>query len=109
MKRLYSGEPLDVQLLQSALEEEGIETTILNEAIGGAVGGLPFAGSLPELWLARDEDEPRARTIAERYLAERDGTARQDPRTDPNAKCEECGYLLYKLPERRCPECGTKF
>lgn len=22
-------------------------------------------------------------------------------------ECEQCGYLLYGLPEQRCPECGT--
>lgn len=24
-------------------------------------------------------------------------------------RCEKCGYLLWQLPERRCPECGTPF
>ncbi len=24
-------------------------------------------------------------------------------------RCEKCGYLLYQLPERTCPECGTPF
>jgi hypothetical protein len=23
--------------------------------------------------------------------------------------CEKCGYLLWQLPDRRCPECGTAF
>lgn len=23
--------------------------------------------------------------------------------------CQNCGYLLYGLPEKRCPECGTAF
>lgn len=28
---------------------------------------------------------------------------------DALPKCAECGYILYGLPERRCPECGTPF
>ncbi|UCD29928.1 MAG: hypothetical protein JSV03_05485 [Planctomycetota bacterium] len=24
-------------------------------------------------------------------------------------RCTKCGYLLWQLPERRCPECGTTF
>jgi hypothetical protein len=109
MKRLYTGDSLDVQVLQSELEEQGIRTAILNEATGGALGGLPFTVAYPELWLANDEDEPRAREIAERFVAEKDQVVEIDPRTDPEAKCRACGYLLYKLPERRCPECGTTF
>jgi hypothetical protein len=29
-------------------------------------------------------------------------------RVDPN-RCVRCGYLLIRLPEPRCPECGTPF
>jgi hypothetical protein len=29
-------------------------------------------------------------------------------RPDPR-RCAECGYPLYGLPEKRCPECGTAF
>ena len=24
-------------------------------------------------------------------------------------RCAKCDYLLWQLPERRCPECGTEF
>lgn len=30
-------------------------------------------------------------------------------RTEMAARCERCGYLLYGLPENRCPECGEEF
>ncbi len=26
-----------------------------------------------------------------------------------HSQCESCGYLLYGLPQQRCPECGTPF
>ena len=26
-----------------------------------------------------------------------------------SSRCAKCGYLLYGLKERRCPECGTPF
>jgi hypothetical protein len=24
-------------------------------------------------------------------------------------RCAKCDYLLWQLPQRRCPECGTAF
>lgn len=30
-------------------------------------------------------------------------------RKRPSPKCPNCGYLLYGLPENRCPECGQTF
>jgi hypothetical protein len=45
-----------------------------------------------------------------RLPAEKRGDeADPDPRHDRNATCEKCGYALWGLPERRCPECGTRF
>ncbi len=105
MTRLYSGEWFDVWFLHDRLEEEGIPSAILNETIGAAAGALPV--TYPELWLGREEDLERASALVLQYLTEK--KSRHDPRRDPEAKCAECGYLLYKLPLRRCPECGTVF
>lgn len=30
-------------------------------------------------------------------------------RRPARGRCRKCGYLLYSLPEPRCPECGTPF
>ena len=139
MKRLYTGEFLDVEALRARLAQEGSEAVVLNQAVGMAGGDIPFVVAWPELWVAHDEDEPRAREVAERYLADKapgaekrppwkcprcgamiEGqftdcwnctltAAEPDPRHNRDAKCEQCGYSLYKLPERRCPECGTGF
>ncbi len=32
-----------------------------------------------------------------------------DPRHDPQACCDNCGYRLWGLTDRRCPECGEDF
>jgi hypothetical protein len=139
VKKLYTGEFLDVESLRARLAQEDIEAVVLNQAPGMAGGDIPFVVAWPELWVAHDEDEPRARAIAERYLVQREHkvencppwkcprcgemiegqftdcwrcttpTTEDDPRLDPDAHCEECGYSLYKLPLRRCPECGTEF
>lgn len=34
---------------------------------------------------------------------------REQQRQRYSGRCLECGYPLYGLPERRCPECGTPF
>jgi len=139
VKRLYTGEALDAHALRSLLAQEGIEAVVLNQTPAGAGGDIPFVVAWPELWIANEEDEPAARAIAERYLAQREHkvenrppwkcprcgemiegqftdcwrctmtTTEDDPRLDPASRCAECGYRLYKLPLRRCPECGTEF
>jgi len=139
MKRLYTGEFLDVESLRALLAQAGIEAVVLNQAVGMAGGDIPFTVAWPELWIADEEDEPRAREIAERYLANKAPGAEKrppwkcprcgemiegqftecwnctvttpevDPRLDPASRCAQCGYRLYKLPLRRCPECGTEF
>jgi hypothetical protein len=139
VQRFYTGEALDVEAIRSLLKQAGIASSVLNGATAGAVGDLPFSVAQLELWLGHESDEARAREIAEDYFAARDTPGpppppwkcprcgervggqftdcwrcmspnqEQDPRLDPDAHCAVCAYTLYKLPERRCPECGTKF
>ncbi|MBN2448583.1 MAG: hypothetical protein JXO22_17790 [Phycisphaerae bacterium] len=35
--------------------------------------------------------------------------ASEESRRVASNRCSECGYLLYGLPEPRCPECGAAF
>jgi DNA-directed RNA polymerase subunit RPC12/RpoP len=136
--RLYIGEALDVHALRSLLAQEGIEAVVLNQTPASASVDVASFATWPELWIANEEDEPAARAIVERYLADKAPraekrpawkcprcgemievqftdcwrctvTTEDDPRLDPASRCAECGYRLYKLPLRRCPECGTEF
>jgi rubrerythrin len=136
MKRLFTGAALEVEAAASLLRQEGIVARILNQAVAGALGDIPAQHTLPQLWIERDEDEPTARAVVERLLAEQQGAARARPAwrcpvcgeliegqftecwnctidheapLDPDAKCDECGYPLRGLPDRRCPECGADF
>jgi len=138
MKRLMAGDPSDVAALRDLLAEHGIAAHVLDEDTARRRGALPFRLPVAELWIDREEDEARAAPIVARYLSESRRAVRRppwkcpqcgqiiggqftecwncalndeedDPRRDPEARCDECGYRLYGLPERRCPECGTEF
>ena len=139
MKKVFSSTNRAViEIVRNLLRNAGIETLVLNENMAAVTGGVPFFGTLPELGILHDEDEPRARAIVERFESgEIREAARQqpwqctqcgqmiegqftecwactveddpDPRQDPEATCDECGYRLGGLPDRRCPQCGADF
>ncbi|MBU0639025.1 MAG: DUF2007 domain-containing protein, partial [Planctomycetes bacterium] len=127
-----------VEMLRGLLAQHGIESVVMNAGLAHVGGEVPFFLTGPELWVARDEDLARALEIVEQFEsgAEEASVPREawqcskcgemiegqftecwncrlvydaDPREDPDAKCDECGYPLRGLPERRCPECGTDF
>jgi hypothetical protein len=136
MKKVFStSDRAELEVVRALLAEAGIESEVFNEAIPWGSGEIPFFSAMPELWILRGEDEQRALAIVEQYES---GEAREalrkepwkcptcgemiegqftecwhcaeiDPRQEPEARCERCGYLLRGLPERRCPECGERF
>lgn len=94
----------------------------------GALGVLDASGSLGLLILARlrkiGKVEKLASTAAELELRCPRCTTTQTVAVGPSRcttcglkfrieieepRCANCDYLLWKLPERRCPECGTEF
>jgi predicted RNA-binding Zn-ribbon protein involved in translation (DUF1610 family) len=91
MKRLYIGEALHVEAIRSLLAQAGIAATVFNQPTGVAVGDIPFTVSQPELWIAHDRDEPRAREIAKEYLARRDAGCREER---PPWRCPRCGGMV---------------
>ncbi len=134
MKKVFAtSDPVALGMVREMLENDGIESAVFND--GMPWGAIELLSSTPQLWVLRDEDEKRARAIVERYKsgAVRNSLAREpwqcpacgemiegqfsecwkcttiDPRREAGARCEQCGYLLRGLPERRCPECGTPF
>ena len=136
MKRVYrTNDPATMGIVRDLLLRKGIETKVLNQHATPAFPGVPLLDATPELWVVRDEDEATAEEVIARFESGeiRDELSREpwtcpqcgevnegqftqcwrcavgDPRDDPEARCERCGYLLWSLPQRRCPECGTQF
>jgi len=139
MRQLCAGNPVTIEAAHALLCEQDIEVRLFDEATARAQGGFSFRRPVSELWIVNDEDLPRAAALVAEFLAgRRQATEKRapwkcpacgqiigaqftecwncaldpdedDPRRNPEAKCDECGYLLYRLPERRCPECGTEF
>lgn len=100
MKKVYSAaDPMQAHLVLGLLEANGIAGTVMGEALGLAQGALPFGSdSSPSVWIANDENEPRALALI------RDHDGQCDPKL-----CANCGYNLFGLPDPRCPECGQPF
>lgn len=64
VKRLISSESLaHVGHLKNLLEQSGVACLVKNEQLSGGLGEIPFLECLPELWVVRDEDLPRARAL----------------------------------------------
>jgi rubrerythrin len=136
MKRVFASKDRSaIEIVRGLLADEGIRTTVFNEATGSVLGDVPFFLAMPEIWVLADEDAAPARALVERYesgalraslpkepwvcpdcgeLIEGQFTEcwhclEHDPRDEPDGRCEHCGYLLAGLPLRRCPECGNPF
>ena len=64
MKRLITHESLaHIGHLKNLLEHSGIVCVIRNDQLSGGLGEIPFLECLPELWVVRDQDLPRAEAL----------------------------------------------
>jgi hypothetical protein len=97
MKMLFSSsDRTAVGLLQSALEEAGIECELRNDAMQS---NFPGAAFYPELWIIEDQDFPKAVEIRESLRSS--GPIAQTPWT-----CPSCGEQL-EAQFLSCWKCGT--
>ncbi len=89
MKRLYaSHNPVLLEQLAEELARAGIDTLSRNmNMTGQAAGELPPIVCWPEIWVRRDDDLARARSIIEKRMAEL-----EEPGDDWN--CPVCGEEL---------------
>lgn len=68
MRKLYeAADRVEAQMLKDYLQEQGIESILLGDALSGAAGELP-ANIFPTLWLVKDEQFQRARWMIEAFL-----------------------------------------
>lgn len=83
---LYSAQDLvDAQMLVDQLNENGIEATVRNSELQGAIGELPWS-LRPEVCILDASDLPRAVTVKEEY--ER---LRAKPIVGEERTCPACG------------------
>jgi hypothetical protein len=83
--RLYRASSIpEAHLLCGMLEAEGIRALVKNELLAGAIGELPMLTTLPEVWIARESDEARARTVLADYEARASATL------GPDVTCPAC-------------------
>jgi hypothetical protein len=84
--RLYRASSVpEAHLVSGMLEAEGIRAMVKNELLAGAIGELPMMAALPEVWLLRGKDEPRARLVLDAYRE------RSRSKLGPDVACPACG------------------
>lgn len=83
---VYSAASLyEAQLILHRLEEAGVEASLFNQHLVGALGELPFQECLPKIWLPDCTQWEQARGVIAAY------EARQQARADETRKCHACG------------------
>jgi len=65
------------------LAYHGVRARILNANASSLAGELPIESSLPQVWVDKDEDAPRARALIEAHVTARPG--------GPPRNCPACG------------------
>ena len=100
MKKLSdAGDLFSLTQLKSVLEQEGIPCLLKNELMIGLSGEVPINESSPQLWVANDQDEPRARQLLQEWK-----TADQQPATAWG--CPQC-HELMEGQFTSCWKCGA--
>lgn len=68
MKKVFSANSLiEAQIVLDLLEHAYISGKLFNQHAQGVVGEIPFTHAYPEVWVIRDEDYERGRTIVQSY------------------------------------------
>ena len=99
MERFYTAlNRFDAYLLLHRLQHAGISAHVFNEHASSIVGDVPPDVAQPQVWLADDSDEPRARALLREIELD---ALRVTPRN-----CRSCGEQSpgnFDL----CWKCGT--
>jgi len=99
MIRIYvARQRYDAYLVADRLNQAGIRAHVFNEHASSIVGDVPPDVAQPQVWLADDADEPRARALL--------STMEQEARPRAPLFCGKCGEQSpgnFEL----CWNCGT--
>ncbi len=83
MKRVFSSHNLVlIHHSRNLLEAEGIETEVRREMLSSAMGELPPAECLAEVWVLHEQDVRRAEEVL-----------RRPPVSGPDWNCASCGEV----------------
>jgi hypothetical protein len=67
MRKLYeAADRIEAQMLKDYLQEQGIPSVLLGDALSGGAGELPV-NIFPSLWLVKDEQYHRARWLIDEF------------------------------------------
>jgi len=101
MQMVYTTDSLvDVLHLKNLLEVEGIACLVKNDQMYTLRAEVPFVEVWPQLWVARDADLTRARSVVEHFLKG------PDPGL-PDWRCAVCGEQL-EAQFTSCWHCGAQ-
>ena len=81
MKQLFMPQGVELELLKTMLEGAGIHCALKNEQLSGVFPATPFN---VELWVADDEDFPRAQELCQAWL-------HPPPEATGTWVCAQCG------------------
>jgi hypothetical protein len=96
MKRVFSSHNLVLaHHSRNLLETEGIRTQMRNQMLSSAMGEIPPAECLAEVWVLRDEDVARAEEVL-----------RRPPVAGPDWQCGACGEVSGAQ-FAQCWKCGA--
>lgn len=104
MKRMFSAhspaEEGTAQLLKAELESAMIPCMVRNEQLSVGKGDIPFFECVPELWILKDEDYSKAKSIVDSVLK----TAAQPQAAWVCPNCKESSEGQFTS----CWKCGTE-
>ena len=84
MIRVYvARQRFDAYLVADRLNQAGIRAYVFNEHMSSIVGDVPPDVAQPQVWIADDDDEPRARELLRAMEA--------DARRTTPLYCRKCG------------------
>ena len=89
---------MQAQHFANVLRAGGIPCEVRNAALSGAVGEIPWLECAPQIWIERDDDEPRAQQLLRELKQATAG---------PPWRCANCGEMLE--PQfAACWSCGAQ-
>jgi hypothetical protein len=95
-------------LLQTALEEAGIRSTLANAVLDGAPGDLALGWPTAPRIMVDSPDEAKAREIALQFDQAEIERAEASEHDDDTSKCLECGKLM-PAGTSVCQDCGWSY
>jgi Putative prokaryotic signal transducing protein len=98
MKQVFAlPESAELELLKTMLEEAGVRCALRNEQLSQALPAMPFN---VELWVANDDDFPRAQELCQAWL-------HPPPDAMGTWVCAQCGQRLRSQFDS-CWKCGAE-